>query len=225
MITREQAAEAMTRKEIESISLKQLSHNGFDTFIIKDINHAQKEEFNAFTFWGSKFIDYVTYPDYVNNIEGFDDYVEYVKKQQREKLLNVQDLYSVKDYQDFRKKIDFLLNIFTQVFESKSIFSGEINKAYYKYKYFTKYYKNLEDANVIKKYHDQLYELYDELLKDPEKLYQALVYEFYNHETPIDWDGVEPALNALGLSEKTLTPEQASIMAKAYNYVCSHGTW
>lgn len=224
MITREQA-EAMTRKEIKSISLKQLSHNGFDTFIIKDINRAQKEEFNAFTFWGSKFIDYVTYPDYVNNIEGFDNYVEYVKKQQREKLLNVQDLYSVKDYQDFRKKLDFLLNIFTQVFESKSIFSGEINKAYYKYKYFTKYYKNLEDANVIKKHHDRLYELYDELLKDPEKLYQALVYEFYNHETPIDWDGVEPALNALGLSEKTLTPEQASIMAKAYEHVCSHGNW
>lgn len=224
MITREQA-EAMTRKEIESISLKKLSHNGFDTFIIKDINRAQKEEFNAFTFWGSKFIDYVTYPDYVNNIEGFENYVDYVKKQQCEKLLNVDDLNSVKDYQDFRKKLDFLLNIFTQVFESKSIFSGEINKAYYKYKYFTKYYKNLEDANVIKKHHDRLYQLYNELLKDPEKLYNALVYEFYNHETPIDWDGVEPALNALGLSEKTLTPEQASIMARAYDYVCSHGTW
>lgn len=224
MITRTQA-EAMNRQQIEAIAIKRLDHNGFTTFIIKDINSANNEELNAFTFWGTKAINYVTYPDYVNNIKDLDSYVAYVKKQQREKLLNVQDLYSVKDYQDFRKKLDFLLNIFTQVFESKSIFSGEINKAYYKYKYFTKYYKNLEDANVIKKYHDQLYELYDELLKDPEKLYQALVYEFYNHETPIDWDGVEPALNALGLSEKTLTPEQASIMAKAYNYVCSHGTW
>lgn len=78
---------------------------------------------------------------------------------------------------------------------------------------------------TVKKHHDRLYDLYDELLKDPDKLYSALVFEFYNHETPIDWDGVEPALNALGLSEKTLTPEQVEIMERAYNYVCRHGTW
>ena len=63
------------------------------------------------------------------------------------------------------------------------------------------------------------------MMKDGEKLYKALVYEFYNHETPIDWDGWEPALNALGLSEKTLTAEQYKIACKAYNYVCANGTW
>ena len=161
MITREQA-EAMTRKEIESLAIQRLSHNGFDTFIIKDINRAQTEELNAFTFWGSKSINYVTYPDYVNNIEGLDNYVKYVKKQQSEKLLNVNDLYCLKDYRDFKKKIDFLVNIFCQVFESASIFGDKLDKNVYKYKYFTRYYKNAEDAATIKKHHDRLYELYDE---------------------------------------------------------------
>ena len=224
MITRTQA-EAMNRNEIESISIKRLDHNGFTTFIIKDVNSGNFEELNAFTFWGTKAIKYVTYPDYVNNIKDLNSYIKYVKNQQREKLLNVQDLYSVTDYNDYRKKIDFLLNIFTQVFESASIFGDAFNKNYFKYKYFTKYYKNLEDAETIKKHHERLHSLYNELIKDPKKLYDALVYEFYNHETPIDWDGVEPALNALGLSEKTLTPEQASVMARAYNYVCTHGSW
>ena len=63
------------------------------------------------------------------------------------------------------------------------------------------------------------------MIKDPDILYKALVKEFYNHETPIDWDGWEPALNALGLSEKTLTTEQFKIASKAYNYVCANGTW
>ena len=111
-----------------------------------------------------------------------------------------------------------------QLFESQSIYSDKPSKGY-KFKFFSRLYKNLEDAEVVKKYRDQLEDLYEEMIKDPDILYKALVKEFYNHETPIDWDGWEPALNALGLSEKTLTTEQLKIASKAYNYVCANGTW
>ena len=222
MITR-QKAEAMTREEAKNIALSVLEHNGFITFIIEDDNGTMTE-LNALTFYGSKKIDYVTYPDYVNRIEGLESYIDYVKRQQAIKLLSFEDLSSISDYDDYRKKIDFIYNIMPQLFESQSVFSDKPSKGY-KFKFFTRLYKNIEDAETVKKYRDQLENLYNDMMKDSEKLYKALVYEFYNHETPIDWDGWEPALNALGLSEKTLTPEQYKTAQKAYNYVLHNGTW
>ena len=222
MMTRVQA-EAMTRQGAENNALSVLNHNGFTTFIIKDLNSAG-EELNALTFWCLMKIDYITYPDYVNNIEGLEAYIQYVKKQQENKLLSFDDLNSVKDYEDYRKKIDFIYNIMPQLFASQSIFSDQPSKGY-KFKFFTRLYKNIEDAETVKKWRDKIEDLYQEMMKDGEKLYKALVYEFFNHETPIDWDGWEPALNALGLSEKTLTPEQFKIAQKAYNYVLHNATW
>ena len=216
-------AEALTRKEIEKIAITKLDHNGFTTYIIQDDNGSFLE-LNAFTFWGLFKVDYVTYPDYVNNIKGIEAYKRYVKKMQETKLLSFKDLEEVKNYDDYRKKIDFIYNIMPQMFLSQSIYSTEANKGY-KFKFFSRYYKNLEDAETVKKWRDRIEDLYQEMMKDGDKLYKALVYEFYNHETPIDWDGWEPALNALGLSEKTLTPEQHKIACKAYNYVCANGTW
>lgn len=216
-------AEAMSRQEAESVAIRALNHNGFTTFIFEDDNGSFKE-LNALTFYGSKKIDYVTYPDYVNRIEGLEAYTEYVKKQQSIKLLSVNNLSSVSNYDDYRKKIDFIYNIMPQLCDSQSIFDSGANKDY-KFKFFTRLYKNIKDAETVKKYRDALENLYQEMMKDPDNLYKALVHEFYNHETPIDWDGWEPALNALGLSEKTLTPEQLKIAAKAYNYVCANGTW
>ena len=222
MMTRVQA-EAMTRQGAENNALSVLNHNGFTTFIIKDLNSAG-EDLNALTFWCLMKIDYITYPDYVNNIEGLEAYIQYVKKQQENKLLSFDDLNSVKDYEDYRKKIDFIYNIMPQLFASQSIFSDQPSKGY-KFKFFTRLYKNIEDAETVKKWRDKIEDLYQEMMKDGEKLYKALVYEFFNHETPIDWDGWEPALNALGLSEKTLTPEQFKIAQKAYNYVLHNATW
>lgn len=222
MMTRAQA-EAMTRQEAENNALSVLNHNGFTTFIIKDLNSAG-EELNALTFWGLMKIDYITYPDYVNRIEGLEAYIQYVKKQQEIKLLSFDDLNSVKDYDDYRKKIDFIYNIMPQLFASQSIFSDQPSKGY-KFKFFTRLYKNIQDAETVKKWRDRIENLYQEMMKDGEKLYKALVYEFFNHETPIDWDGWEPALNALGLSEKTLTPEQFKIAQKAYNYVLHNAAW
>lgn len=222
MMTRAQA-EAMTRQEAENNALSVLNHNGFTTIIIKDLNSVG-EELNALTFWGLMKIDYITYPDYVNNIKGLEAYIEYVKKQQEIKLLSISDLYSVKDYDDYRKKIDFIYNIMPQLFKSQSVFSDKPSKGY-KFKFFTRLYKNMEDALTVKSHRDRIEDLYQEMMKDSEKLYKALVYEFFNHETPIDWDGWEPALNALGLSEKTLTPEQLKTAQRAYNYVLHNGTW
>ena len=216
-------AEAMNREQIEALSITSLEHNGFTTFIFEDDNGTFKE-LNAMTFYGSRKIDYVTYPDYVNRIKGLEAYKAYVKKQQEIKLLSFEDLSSVSNYDDYRKKIDFIYNIMPQLYDSQSIFDSGVNKGY-KFKFFTRYYRFMQDGETVRKYRDALEELYQEMMKDSEKLYQALVHEFYNHETPIDWDGWEPALNALGLSEKTLTPEQLKIASKAYNYVCSHGTW
>lgn len=216
-------AEAMNREQIESLCITKLEHNGFTTFIFEDDNGTMTE-LNALTFYGSKKIDYVTYPDYVNRIEGLEAYIDYVKRQQAIKLLSFEDLNSVSNYDDYRKKIDFIYNIMPQLYDSQSIFDSGANKGY-KFKFFTRLYKNIKDAEKVKKYRDNLENLYQEMIKDPEILYKALVHEFYNHETPIDWDGWEPALNALGLSEKTLTPEQLNIAAKAYNYVCANGTW
>ena len=97
-------AEAMNREQIEALSITSLEHNGFTTFIFEDDNGTFKE-LNAMTFYGSRKIDYVTYPDYVNRIEGLEAYKAYVKKQQEIKLLSFEDLSSVLNYDDYRKRL------------------------------------------------------------------------------------------------------------------------
>ena len=134
-------AEAMNRSEIEAIAITRLDHKGFTTFIIEDDNGTFKE-LNAFTFWGINKIDYVTYPDYVNNIKGIEAYKRYVKRQQDIKLLSFDDLKTLKNYDDFRNKIDFIYNIMPQLFESQSIYSDKPSKGY-KFKFFSRLYKNL----------------------------------------------------------------------------------
>ena len=79
------------------------------------------------------------------------------------------------------------------------------------------------DRSVIesnKKAMNDLYNLEQDLLKDNAFLYDALVYELFNHEYSYTRD-LEPTISALGLDLMKLSPCQMKIVDKAKYYVLS----
>ena len=129
---------------------------------------------------------------------------------------------------DFRNKLDFVWNILVQTFTSATIFyiNEKDKPETYPYKALTRTFKNKEDAILCAELNKSVQALhFEKMASDDEYLESACVYEFYNHETPYDWDGLEPALNSLGLSQKTLTDRQKKIINRAYHKVVANGNW
>ena len=220
-------AERLTYEEVKEIALDEVEYNGFKAVIYKCFN-GYSEELNSNIYYFCKYIDYITYPDYVVNIHGdLAAYKKYVSKQLRIKCFSAKQLESVKNYADFSNKNDFIYNILPQLFDSVSIFNMKQGEdKVYKYKAcLTHYYKNKADADYVQNVHDCLHNLYDDMMKDPVKFREAVLREFYNHETPIDWDGMTPALNALGIRFNNLSNEFKAIVIDAYNECCNSHDW
>lgn len=225
-LTRNQA-EQLTLQQAREIKLAEIEYQGFIAIIFEDYNTAFKE-MNCNIYYGDKRIDYITYPDYVVNIKNnLGAYTRYVKKQLKIKTYSIKQLKSIKNYIDFRNKLDFVFNILPQLFDGVSVFSmkpGDDKKYPYK-AILTHRFKNESDAKYVQNLHDYLYKLYDEMMKDPVKFREAVLHEFYNHETPIDWDGMTPALNALGINYNKLSDEFKGLVIDAYNECCHSHAW
>ena len=220
--------ERMNETDAKKIALATLSLNGFNSYICKCFN-GTFEELNCNTYYNGKYIDYITYPDYVHNIEGLENYIEYCKKQLETKTFTDEALKSFTDYNDYNNKIDYIWNIMTQKYDCISLYDdrcNEVSTDVYKYKCFMKIWRNKDELLFCKNAYLNLKELYNKrIIEDDKMLYKACVYEFYNHESPIDWDGMTPALNTLGIDYKALAPEKQAIVDKAYKYVCNSTNW
>lgn len=207
-----------------------LKFKGFELVFFVDKNSVNSE-YNFNCYYNGKYIDYVGYPDYVNyNKHDLIGYINYMKEKITTKLFNFEDLETISDYNDYENKNSFINNILPQMFDSLSAFDDNFKelKALYPYvgSSWCRRFKNKEDAQFTIKLYKTLKTLFNKVIINNKKnLYKAIVAEMFNHETPLEFDGGESALNALGLSEKTLTPEQKQIAARAYSYVLRHGNW
>lgn len=219
-------AQQMSKEELKPFILKELNYKDFNICIFKCFN-GYRDELNANVYYNDKYIDYVLYPDYVVNIHGdLNAYIEYINRTVKIKLFNLEDLKSIDNYSDFKNKYDYVWNIYDQVVDGVSTFNDNANKGAYKFYSEWHYFKNLETAKHYEKVKTDLFNLYkDSIQNNDEFLYKACVHEFYDHESPIDWDGMEPALNSLGINYKTLSSDKRAIVDKAYNYCCTHGSW
>lgn len=220
-------AENLSIEETRKIALAEIEYQGFVAIIFECMNTAYKE-MNCNIFYGDKKINHITYPDYVVNIkDDLNAYKKYVKKQLKVKTYSVKQLKSIKNYQDFSNKLDFVFNIMPQLFDGVSIFNmkpGDDRKYPYK-AVLTHRFKNQYDANYVQGMHDHLHKLYKEMMKDPAKFREAVLHEFYNHETPIDWDGMTPALNALGINYNKLSDDFKALVNDAYRECCNSHAW
>ncbi len=219
-------AQEMSKEQLKPFIIKELSFKGFNICVFKCFN-GYSEELNANVYYNDKYINYVLYPDYVVNIHGdLDAYVKYINRTVKIKLFNLKDLKTIKNYSDFKNKYDYIWNIYNQIVDGVSTFNDKANKKEYKFYSEWHYFKDLETAEHYKKVKNDLYDLYIDLIKNNnEFLYKACVHEFYNHESPIDWDGMEPALNSLGINYKSLSSEKQAIVDRAYKYCCENGSW
>lgn len=214
--------EKMTESQIKEIALYTINQNNFTSYIVEAYN-GTFNELTCNTYYNSKYIDYITYPDYVHNIKGLEAYIKYVKKQLSEKTFNDAELTIIKSYKDFRNKIDYIINIMPQKFESISIYNINANNTNYKYKAVSNLFKYEQDAIKICESYENLKELYfNKLLSDDAFLNEACIYEFYNHESPIDWEGIKPAMRTIGLNYNNLPSEKKIIINNAYKYVCNN---
>ena len=226
-----------TRAEVEGLP-KEAIENILFTFVYKGFafvffvdNNGTSSEYNFNCYYNDKYIDYVGYPDYVSyNKHDLNGYIKYMQEKAKTKLFEFKDIEMLNDYEDYQNKNDFIINILPQMFDSLSAFNNNFKelKALYPYigSSWCRRFKNKEDAQFTIKLYKTLKTLFNKVIINNKKnLYKAIIAEMFNHETPYDWDGWEPALNALGLSTKTLTFEQQQIAERAYSYVLRHGNW
>lgn len=204
MLTRQQA-EKLSEEEAKKIALAVIQHKDVNSYIIKDLN-ASGEEINCLHYYQGKRLKYITYPAYVYNIKTVEEYIERVKSALSYKVLWGDELLQdIDDYFDYKKKLDFLWNIFPQYFDYISDFKGEDlppDEKEYKYHALFKRFKN---ENVAK----TLIAMYNKLTCDYEKkqqeddqfLRQQFRYELGNHEFIITHD-YEPTLDACGFTLK-----------------------
>lgn len=225
-----------TRNEVENMTRKEAAANALYNFKTKNlINSYIIECFNGsfnelycISFFNDKKINYLVYPDYVENKKGLDQYKEHCINKLNNKIFTIEELKTIENYQDYEEKRSFIWNIMCQFYDTISLYDEKVNEIdtnIFHYKCFMKLWSSLEDLRFVKSLYLNLETLYTELIRDDKKFYDALVYEMFNHESPIDWDGVEPALNALGLTLKGLTQNQLNIVNKAYKYVCNAVNW
>lgn len=221
--------EGKPKEAINNILLT-LNYKGFELVFFVDKNSVDSE-YNFNCYYNGKYIDYVGYPDYVSySKHDLIGYINYMKEKITTKLFNFEDLETINDYNDYENKNDFINNILPQMFDSLSAYDNNFKelKALYPYSgaSWSYYFKNEEDAQFTIKLYKTLKTLFNKVIINNKKnLYKAIVAEMFNHETPYEYDGGESALNALGLSKKTLTPEQKQIAARAYSYVLRRGNW
>ena len=227
-----------TREEVEGLPkdainniLFTLNYKGFELVFFVDCNRGNESEYNFNCYYKGRYIKYVDYPDYVSyRKHDLNGYIEYIQKKITTKLFNFEDIETLNDYNDYQSKKDFVINILPQMFDSVSSFDHNFENIKSAYLYtgssYSYYFKNKEDAQLTIKLYVKLRVLFNKvIIKNKKNLYKAIVSEMFNHETPYNWDGWEPALNALGLSEKTLTAEQKQIAARAYKHVLNAIDW
>lgn len=223
MLTRNEA-NAMNERAIKNIALETINHKGYTSYIYKCFN-GSFEELNCSTFYDGISIDCVAYPDYVERIEGLENYVEYVKRILNKKCFNVEDLKTINDYQDYKNKFDFLLNIYCQTIEAKSMYKPDVDTKVYKYRFSIYLFKYESDIENFKKLLKTLEDEFDKKMKNKVFFKSAVKYEMFNHETPINWDGWTPALESLGINYNKLSDEFKEIVNIAYKEVCREVEW
>jgi hypothetical protein len=220
--------EGMPKDAINNI-LYTLNYKGFELVFFVDRNSVDSE-YNFNCYYNGKYIDYVGYPDYVTyNKHDLIGYINYMKESIATKLFNFEDLETISNYNDYENKNSFIINILPQMFDSLSAYNDNFKDLKDLYPYvgssWSCYFKNKEDAQLTIKLDKKLNVLFNKvIINNKRNLYKAIVHEMFNHETPYEEDW-ESALNALGLSEKTLTPEQKQIAARAYSYVLRKCNW
>lgn len=227
-----------TREEVEGLPkdaisniLFTLNYKGFELVFFVDCNRGNNSEYNFNCYYDGRYIKYVDYPDYVSyGKHDLSGYIKYIQKKITTKLFNFEDIETLNDYNDYQSKKDFVINILPQMFDSVSSYDHNFENIKSAYLYtgssWSYYFKNKEDAQLTTKLYVKLRTLFNKvIIKNKKNLYKAIVSEMFNHETPYNWDGWEPALNALGLSEKTLTAEQKQIAARAYKHVLNAIDW
>ena len=214
----------MSEKQVQEIALKHISYCGFDCYIVED-NNGTFDEYNLFTFFRGKPIEYVAHPDYVVNVpHKLEDYVTWVEKHLKSKLYDDSDLFTFNTYREFDERRDFIVNIYCQEFDSHSYFEEGLTEEMTKNWYFApmRWFVDKEGFETYKGARVQMYKKYKEKMEEPEFFKEACIYEMFNHESAIDWDGFEPALDALGLSYKNLSKEKQILVDEAFAYVCKH---
>ena len=226
--------EKLTEKQAQQMALKVIALNGFVAYIGEDYN-GSFIEMNCNVYYNSKMIKYIAYPDYVVDIKNdIKKYSRYILKQLKIKTFTLRQLKNIKDYEDYNNKRDYIFNIMPQLFDSISIFSSKsdlqekgINANDYKYRgCITHLFKNKDEANILNETLIDIEKLYNKVIyNDINKFENAVICEMFNHETPIDWDGWTPALNALGIKYEKCDNEHKEAIQRAYKYVCKSCNW
>lgn len=150
-------------------------------------------------------------------------YIEYLSN----KIFSEEQTTSATSYNEYRAKEYYLRNYWIQQFDYKSAFviSGtkeekQLEKEIKSYKFFNNisycYMKEAEPIERQKQLINSLQSNYNAIMTDPEKFRKAISFELSNHEACITME-YRDAVNALGLREKDLTPEQLTIVKQELN--------
>lgn len=179
MITRNEF-ERLTEQEAQKIALKKIEYKGYNAYISKCFN-GTFEELNTITYYSGIIINNITYPDYVNNIKTFDDYVVYVEKMLKEKCFNTDELNIINDYKDYKNKFDFIQNIFYQTLEGTTIFNKKFNKNDYPYS--SSIFHSFKTEKAALQYRENYFKLenaFNKKMKDENFFAKAVEYAMYN---------------------------------------------
>lgn len=225
MISRYELEEKMNEFQINEIALEKISHKGFNSYIVKD-NNGNFEELNCITFYNGEKIKYVCNIDYVANVKGLVNYIEYCKKELNKKLFTKEDVKTISNYTDYRNKVDFVCNRYYQVLGGKTIYSDNVDIKKYKYKYSIFLFDKEENLNEFIKTYDLLKLIFKNKMELDKQFFKSAVkYEMFNHESPIDYDGWNSALSALGIRYKDLDDEYKIIVKETFKEVCNAIEW
>lgn len=220
MITREELEKEITEKEASIIALKKIEYKGYNAYICKCFN-GFAEELNTVTFFNGIKIKYLTNPNYVVNKKTLEDYIIYVEKQLKIKCYDNEELKTISNYEDYKNKLDFIINILYQTLEGVTIYNSKYNEK--DYPYHSCLFCNFKTKENTLKYNELFFNLkkaFNEKMKEEDFFTSAIEIEMYNHESGISWEGFTPALDSLGIEFEKLDNKFQNIVLEVYKKVC-----
>lgn len=171
-----------------------------------------------------------------SNIKSTYQLIKYYFERARYKIFTDEEILKepVKNYNDYRNKIEFIHNYLPQAFDYLSIFGiGKADQiAFNRRKHFYPYYsgvafayfKEKEICDYLSCLEKDLEQKYWDMIEDKEQFRKAIARELSNHEACISMD-YEEALSSLGLKFENLTEEKQKIVIEelkkqVHDYCC-----
>lgn len=221
----------MNIKEIESLTYDEVKNIALDHIVIKDhdcffVDLGKYFGYSVLIFKNKKHIYYAN--DYqlhhpVTNIQELRK--RYIERLNESLFLDSDFLFPVSTYDDYQRKNNYLLNYYSQRYDSLSMYycgftpdkkkEAEFEKLKKEYKYFSTvgfcYFKDEDIVSKLFKYKQILEDSFLEMKKTDDEFRKMIRKELANHEFCIMQDPTD-TLNSLGLTRDELSYNQEMIL-------------